>query len=72
MSWVQVQAIFSMRCLLNIALSHVESMFSKYRISVPLLNIACEHLEAMYRAAACDDTGGVASLNFDATELQIF
>ena len=25
-----------------------------------------------YRAAACDVTGGVASLNFDATELQIF
>ena len=24
------------------------------------------------RAAACDVTGGVASLNFDATELQIF
>ena len=26
----------------------------------------------VYRAAACDVTGGVASLNFDATELQIF
>ena len=25
-----------------------------------------------YRAAACDVIGGVASLNFDATELQIF
>ena len=25
-----------------------------------------------YRAAACDVTGGVASLHFDATELQIF
>ena len=25
-----------------------------------------------YRAAACDVTGGVASFNFDATELQIF
>ena len=25
-----------------------------------------------YRAAVCDVTGGVASLNFDATELQIF
>ena len=25
-----------------------------------------------HRAAACDVTGGVASLNFDATELQIF
>ena len=25
-----------------------------------------------YRAAACDITGGMASLNFDATELQIF
>ena len=24
-----------------------------------------------YRAAACDITGGVASLNFDATELKI-
>ena len=28
--------------------------------------------EMFYRAAACDVTGGVASLNFDATELQIF
>ena len=27
---------------------------------------------AFHRAAACDVTGGVASLNFDATELQIF
>ena len=26
----------------------------------------------LYRAAACDVTGGVASLNFDATELRIF
>ena len=26
----------------------------------------------VYRAAACDVTGGVAFLNFDATELQIF
>ena len=26
----------------------------------------------IYRAAACDVTGGVASLNFAATELQIF
>ena len=25
----------------------------------------------IYRAAACDVTGGMASLNFDATELQI-
>ena len=25
-----------------------------------------------YRAVACDVTGGVASLNFDATELKIF
>ena len=25
-----------------------------------------------YRAVACDITGGVASLNFDATELKIF
>ena len=27
---------------------------------------------SIHRAAACDVTGGVASLNFDATELQIF
>ena len=26
----------------------------------------------IYRAVACDVTGGVASLNFDATELKIF
>ena len=32
------------------------------------------HIEpqAVHRAAACDITGGMASLNFDATELQIF
>ena len=29
-------------------------------------------VQESYRAAACDVTGGVASLNFDATELQIF
>ena len=29
-------------------------------------------LREVNRAAACDVTGGVASLNFDATELQIF
>ena len=29
-------------------------------------------LATINRAAACDVTGGVASLNFDATELQIF
>ena len=28
--------------------------------------------EMFYRATVCDVTGGVASLNFDATELQIF
>ena len=30
------------------------------------------HVLQVYRAAACDVTGGVSSLNFDATELRIF
>ena len=29
------------------------------------------YVYTVYRAAACDVTGGVTSLNFDATELQI-
>ena len=32
----------------------------------------CHVMYNDYRAAACDVTGGVASLYFDATELQIF
>ena len=30
------------------------------------------HLRVCYRVATCDVTGGMASLNFDTTELQIF
>ena len=30
------------------------------------------YIYGLYRVVACDVTGGVASLNFDATELKIF
>ena len=48
------------------------------RLSMRLLIVQCSRLAFVciyiyiYRVAACDVTGGVASLNFDATELQIF
>ena len=44
-------------------------------VADPALADLAWKLEAIlkgYRAVACDVTGGVASLNFDATELRIF
>ena len=46
------------------------------RLSARLLIVQCSQLAFVciyiYRVAVCDVTGGVASLNFDGTELQIF